>query len=201
MDLLVYPVMFLYRHYLEISLKHILIVLRKYFEDSSTLPTHHRLNTLWGLVRSLMEKQWNSVEHVANYEAIGDRIREFHGVDELSFSFRYPVTKRVCDKSPFPLGEGWGEGVPLLTQELQMPLKTATYSEKWICHTPSKENVSSLTNVPNVYASGRPVINLKQVKEVVREMAMFLEGTIDMVADYEEGRGNYLDWVQQEYGC
>ena len=50
----------------------------------------------------------------------------------------------MCDKSPFPLGEGWGEGVSLLTQELQMPLKTATYSEKWICHTPSNRGDAEL---------------------------------------------------------
>ena len=154
-DLLVYPVMFLYRHYLEISLKHILIVLRRYFEESSELPDHHRLDKLWDEVRSLMEKKWNTIAHMADYDAIEARIIEFHEVDKSSFSFRYPVTK---------------------------------------------ENVSSLEQVPNVYKSGRPIINLKQVKEVVHDMAMFLEGTVDMVADWEEARKDYLYWIQQEYG-
>ena len=73
---------------------------------------------------------------------------------------RVGETKRVCDKSPFPLGEGWGEGVPLLTQELQMPLKTATYSEKWICHTPSKEEKYKWQSdpLPSVLADGEKVI-------------------------------------------
>ena len=92
-DLLVYPVMFLYRHYLEISLKHILIVLRRYFEESSNFPGHHRLDKLWGEVRSLMEKEWNTTAHMADYDAIEARIIEFHEVDKSSFSFRYPVTK------------------------------------------------------------------------------------------------------------
>ncbi len=154
-DLFVYPVMFLYRHYLEISLKHILIVLRRYFEESSELPTHHRLDKLWGEVRTLMEKEWNTLEYMADYDAIEARINEFHKIDKLSFSFRYPVTKG---------------------------------------------NVSSLKDIPNVYGSGPLVINLKQVKEVVHGMAMILDGTIDMVADWEEARRDYLDWIQQEYG-
>ena len=29
---------------------------------------------------------------------------------------------------------------------------------------------------------------------------MFLEGTVDMVADWEEARKDYLHWIQQEYG-
>ena len=154
-DLLVYPVMFLYRHYLEISLKHILIVLWRYFGESSKLPAHHRLDRLWGSVRPLMEREWNSDEYMTYYDAIEKRIREFHKVDELSYSFRYPITT---------------------------------------------QNVSSLKNVPNVYNSGRPIINLKQVKEVVNEMGAFLEGTVDMVADAEEARRDYLYWIQQEYG-
>ena len=31
-------------------------------------------------------------------------------------------------------------------------------------------------------------------------MAIFIEGTIDMVADHEDARRDYLDWIQQEYG-
>lgn len=154
-DLLVYPVMFLYRHYLEIGLKYDLIVLKRYFREPSKLPTHHRLDMLWQEVRSLSEREWNSEEHTQYYDAVEDRIKEFQKVDEESYSFRYPVTKK---------------------------------------------NLSSLSNVPDVYGTGKAIINLIQVKEVVHEMAMFIEGTIDMVADHEEARRDYLAWIQQEYG-
>ena len=154
-DLVVYPVMFLYRHYLEISLKYIFIVLRRYFEDSSDLPTHHKLNVLWNDVRSYMEREWNSAEYKAYYDAIEARINEFHKIDEGSYSFRYPVTK---------------------------------------------DNTSSLVNVPNLNRAGNPSINLMQVKEIVHKMAEFLEGTVDMIDSYQTAKQDYLEWIQQEYG-
>ena len=153
-DLLVYPVMFLYRHFLEIGLKHNLIVLKRYLGEPSGFPYHHRLDLLWNEVRSLMEKEWKTEEHIKYYDSIGDRIMEFQKIDEASFSFRYPVTK---------------------------------------------QNLSSLSDVPDVNGRGKAIINLVQVKEVVHEMAMFIEGTVDMVADFEEARRDYLDWIQQEY--
>ena len=154
-DLLVYPVMFLYRHFLEIGLKHDLTVLKRYFREPLKLPPHHRLDILWQEVRSLMEKEWNTAMHTEYYDAIGDRITEFQQIDEQSYAFRYPVTK---------------------------------------------QNTSSLNSVSNIYEEGKAIINLMQVKEVVHEMAIFIEGTIDMVAAQEDTRRDYLDWIQQEYG-
>lgn len=154
-DLLVYPVMFLYRHFLEIGLKHDLTVLKRCFGEPLKLPPHHRLDILWQEVRSLMEKEWNTARHTEYYDAIEDRIKEFQQIDEQSYAFRYPVTK---------------------------------------------QNTSSLNSVPNIYGKGKAIINLMQVKEVVHEMAIFIEGTIDMVADHEDARRDYLDWIQQEYG-
>ena len=153
-DLLVYPVLFLYRHFLEIGLKYDLIVLRRYFREPPKLPTHHRLDILWQEIRSLSEREWNSEEHTEYYDAMGHRINEFQQVDNQSFAFRYPVTK---------------------------------------------QNTSTLDNLPDVYGSGKAIINLLQVKEIVHEMAGFILGTIDMVADYEEARRDYMDWIQQEY--
>ena len=154
-DLLAYPVMFLYRHFLEIGLKHDLIVLKRYFREQVEFPPHHRLDILWQEVRSLMEKEWNTASHTEYYDAIEDRIKEFQQIDQESYAFRYPVTK---------------------------------------------QNTSSLTGVPDVYGKGMAIINLMQVKEVVYEMAKFIEGTINMVADHEDARRDYLNWIQQEYG-
>ncbi len=154
-DLLVYPVMFLYRHYLEIGLKHDLVVLRRYFGEPLNLPPHHQLDKVWKEVRSLMEREWNTARHIEYYDAIEERIKEFQKIDEGSYAFRYPVTK---------------------------------------------QNTSSLESIPDIHGKGSAIINLMQVKEVVHEMAMFIEGTIDFVADHEEARRDYLDSIQQEYG-
>ena len=154
-DLAVYPVMFLYRHYLEISLKYIFIVLRRYFEESSDLPGHHKLDVLWNDVRSLMEREWNSTDYKDYYDAIEARIKEFHQIDKGSFSFRYPITK---------------------------------------------DNLSSLSNIPNPNRTGNPSINLLQVKEIVHEMAGFLTGAVDMIDSYQTTKQDYLKWIQQDYG-
>ena len=153
-DLLVYPVMFLYRHYLEIGLKYNFIVLKRYFGEPFELSPSHRLDILWQKVRILSEKEWNTAKDNEYYDAIEARIKEFQQIDEKSFAFRYPVTT---------------------------------------------QNISSLNSVPDIYGKGKAIINLMQVKEVVREMAGFIEGTIDMVDAHEEARREYLGWIQQEY--
>ena len=153
-DLLAYPAMFLYRHFLEIGLKHDLVVLQRYFGEPLKLPPQHWLDKVWQEVRSLMEREWSTAKDVEYYDAIEERIKEFQKIDKESYAFRYPVTKK---------------------------------------------NTSSLEGIPDIYGKGTAMINLMQVKEVVHEMAMFIEGTIDFVADHEEARREYLDWIQQEY--
>ena len=134
-DALVYAVMFLYRHYLEIRIKDVVLALRAYFDKPYKAPYGHDLMALWNQLRELMECEWDTAKDLLAYDAMGARIDEFHRVDQTSQSFRYPVTK---------------DGVP------------------------------SLGELADSQGRIRPVINLIQVKWVVDNMAILLEGTIDM---------------------
>lgn len=94
MDFLVYPIIFLYRHYLELQLKDLFQQLREYHNLSCELSYNHDLTQLWNKIRPLMEKISNKSEDIENNNHIEARIKEFVRIDKGSFSFRYPVDKQ-----------------------------------------------------------------------------------------------------------
>ena len=94
MDFLVYPIIFLYRHYLELQLKDLFQQLREYHNLSCELSYNHDLTQLWNKIRPLMEKNSNKSEDIENNNHIEARIKEFVRIDKGSFSFRYPVDKQ-----------------------------------------------------------------------------------------------------------
>lgn len=112
-----YPVMFLYRHYLELRLKEIVIGLKELGSLSADfdrynlwpqLPAYrnyqvlgHRLTFFWdrmlaywlgaieaGLVTGIVLEELE-----AKYDIIGKRIKELGEIDRSSVVFRYPVDK------------------------------------------------------------------------------------------------------------
>ena len=95
---LVYPTMFLYRHYLELRIKQLILGFQELMELQADLPNHHRLLMLWEKVREL-ERQaislgdWDSEENFDKYPEIEELIREFDKMDQGSYEFRYPVDK------------------------------------------------------------------------------------------------------------
>ena len=99
----VFPIMFLYRHYLELELKGILFILHGWDVGDIRIPHDHGLTPLWGKVRQLLEKfdNWvvgycddNRLEEGAEiYNAIEQRLKEFDEIDAQSLSFRYPDQK------------------------------------------------------------------------------------------------------------
>ena len=104
-DPLVYPILFLYRQYLELSLKYLLRLMRHLQQvqgesipqevtdaDKKLLETHN-LDKLWKEVRSIMEALWGETEDMAVNVDVGARIREFSLIDHNSQSFRYPESK------------------------------------------------------------------------------------------------------------
>lgn len=98
-DFLVYPMVFLYRHYTELSIKDI-IALGRHLEGSCRgFPTHHRLRELWDEARALIDR----IEHGAYYkdiEAMGVLITQFDLIDNGSYAFRYPTTKNQQPSLP-----------------------------------------------------------------------------------------------------
>ncbi len=92
-DLVIFPTVFLYRQYLELRLKQLLIEGSRLLERSFALPKHHRLETLWYECKSLLKQiEPNLTEQeVAALEAC---IIEFSTIDPLSMTFRYHVDKQ-----------------------------------------------------------------------------------------------------------
>jgi hypothetical protein len=87
------PIVFLYRHFIELRLKSILREEYKKHKRSS-VPKTHRIDELWGMVRKVLEpvlKQYKDNGMLAEVEAVEEFIKEFAAVDAMSESFRYPI--------------------------------------------------------------------------------------------------------------
>ena len=92
-DYIIYPIMFLYRHYLELRLKDIGYLLQKFNFYPREKILGHDLRGLWKEIRPLLEKIDDSFLH--KYEdQIEARIRELHNMDPRSLSFRYSKTTK-----------------------------------------------------------------------------------------------------------
>lgn len=99
MDTLVYPIIYLYRHYLELQLKHLIyegaimtdleidIKLEKILHE-------HNLMSLWGSFVPLFEE---ICQHESDLEEVKkgmeSYIQQIHEIDPQSFSFRYKKSK------------------------------------------------------------------------------------------------------------
>lgn len=92
-DYMVYPMLFCYRHYLELKLKDFLIGMK--FPGESTLEiegiSSHGLMKLWKPVRDAMTLYWESIEE--DLERVEKTIADFEMIDTSSFVFRYPVNR------------------------------------------------------------------------------------------------------------
>jgi hypothetical protein len=93
LDLVVFPTVFLYRQYLELSLKQLLREGSRLLDKPFVLPKHHQLGTLWFECKSLLKQIEPQVtdQEVAGLEAC---IIEFSTIDPLSMTFRYHVDTR-----------------------------------------------------------------------------------------------------------
>ncbi len=99
-DILVYPIAFLYRQYIELQLKDIIRESRILLEEQGDFPTHHKLRPIWELANVLMKKIIRKIDPtVGDYitdkdlKVIQRIISAFYSVDPDSFAFRYPEDK------------------------------------------------------------------------------------------------------------
>ena len=97
-DTIVYPVMFLYRHYLEIMFKELLEEFRslhskEYSTDKDPIGKHN-LTNIWQELRQIIEAAWGQEENLSFFEDVGNRVDEFHKIDEKSMAFRYPFDRK-----------------------------------------------------------------------------------------------------------
>ena len=91
-DALVFPLVFLYRHYLELELKDLIHQARLLLDIDEPFPKNHRIDGLWRTCRRLLEEisPGDSEESLEEVERL---IQEFSEVDPLSIAFRYPEDK------------------------------------------------------------------------------------------------------------
>ena len=91
-DTFVYPVLFLYRQYLELQLKMMVRTLRHLQGTGRDFPTGHKIDALWTEAEKLLRQAFPDESKVELKET-GRLIHEFAKVDPLSTAFRYPVDK------------------------------------------------------------------------------------------------------------
>jgi hypothetical protein len=86
------PIVFLYRHYVELSLKDLLSMgIAKYSKPSTPrLLNTHKIDLLWRELKPFLQQIYSAKES-EGIEAVEACIMEFSNMDERSFSFRYPV--------------------------------------------------------------------------------------------------------------
>lgn len=90
LDVLVYPIIFLYRQYMELLLKSIISNGRKLLDQSGDFPKHHRLDKLWVEARMLLEEVYEG-DPRKELDEIQDYINQFCGKDPFGSAFRYPT--------------------------------------------------------------------------------------------------------------
>jgi hypothetical protein len=98
-DLLIYPIVFLYRHQLELSLKEIILRANQLLDEPVQLRAVHSLRELWDDGRTALECAGFSVE-IAETEHFEACIEQLDRLDPQSMSFRYPVTKTGAPTLP-----------------------------------------------------------------------------------------------------
>lgn len=93
-DVLIYPIVFLYRQYLELRLKEIIREGRILLEEGWDFPKHHRIWNLWHTAKRISIKVFENEDESPSLDYAEHVIREFSRIDSDSFAFRYPTTRQ-----------------------------------------------------------------------------------------------------------
>jgi hypothetical protein len=96
----IYPIIFLYRHYIELRLKQISIYGNEYFDNPNTtdkkrndiLFREHKLTALWKLSVEVIERLFPE-EQGKKLSSMKKLLDRFIEMDNTSFLFRYPIDK------------------------------------------------------------------------------------------------------------
>ena len=92
----VYPIIFLYRHYLELLLKRLCDESSRLLDLPLEMDVTHDLLRLWNKTLTNLKLIWSdpNAETDEYYESITKRLEELSNIDKNSDAFRYPVNKR-----------------------------------------------------------------------------------------------------------
>ncbi len=99
-DIVVYPVLFCYRQYVELKLKELIVIGSNLIDQSLTLPSVHDLSQLWSVVRPLLERIRPQPGTHEEFDRIDSVLGGFMKVDPKSMAFRYPVDRQGNSSLP-----------------------------------------------------------------------------------------------------
>jgi hypothetical protein len=99
-DRLVYPILFNYRQYVELSLKGIIRDARRLLDERGNAPNGHVLTNLWNTARPLLFRIAPAPDDLDN---VGQCLKRFADIDPNSQGFRYPVTATGAPSLPASL--------------------------------------------------------------------------------------------------
>lgn len=105
-DILVCPIIFCYRHYLELSIKDMLSVYGSHVGISENWKTHS-LTVLWHEYEEMLRRFGTTDPDEAD-PIVGEVVAEFAKIDPKSDAYRYPIDNK-------------GNALPLSVTELHLP--------------------------------------------------------------------------------
>lgn len=93
-DFYVYPIIYLYRHYIELRLKEILDHSSQLLDEDFDLPKTHDIKVCWTKVRKTIISIWPEEEEdtLNEMETLIDAI---NNIDKKSDAFRYPIDRNL----------------------------------------------------------------------------------------------------------
>jgi hypothetical protein len=91
-DFLVYPIVFLIRHHIELRLKELIQGLNYCQQQTKDFPTGHNIVNLWNDFKIKYEAVGESIAD-DSFKAMDNLINELGNTDPISMSFRYPVDR------------------------------------------------------------------------------------------------------------
>ncbi|MBI4167123.1 MAG: hypothetical protein HY508_15465 [Acidobacteria bacterium] len=100
-DLLIFPVLFLYRHYIELALKHVVYLGDQLKVTTPKIRKVHDLAALWRECRKVLE-QIDQGDLSQQFDATETLLVEFTSLDPWSFVTRYPEQARIFPEGSVP---------------------------------------------------------------------------------------------------
>jgi len=98
-DYLVFPTIYLYRHFVELSIKLIIRYGYELYNIKKEYNQIHTLDELWRDCRLIIEKNWpQEPEYIEILNATENIIKDLSKIDPSSYETRYPESKRKKDR-------------------------------------------------------------------------------------------------------
>lgn len=93
-DKFVFPILFLYRHFVELQLKSLIVQLDNFTQEPIKDLFTHNLLDLWRHIKDNLHHLSHSQVNISGIAALDQLIGQLADLDDSSFRFRYPVDKK-----------------------------------------------------------------------------------------------------------